>query len=58
MYEVPINYHGRTYAEGKKIRGYHALAVVRTIVIERLGDDARKCGVTEGGLDAAVRLGK
>ena len=22
-YEVPISYHGRTYAEGKKIRGYH-----------------------------------
>ncbi|MSO85878.1 MAG: glycosyltransferase family 2 protein [Rhodospirillales bacterium] len=36
MYEVPINYHGRTYAEGKKIRGYHALAVARTIVAERL----------------------
>ncbi|MEK7244960.1 MAG: glycosyltransferase family 2 protein, partial [Pseudomonadota bacterium] len=36
MYEVPISYHGRTYAEGKKIRAHHALAVVRTIVVERI----------------------
>jgi glycosyltransferase involved in cell wall biosynthesis len=35
IYEVPISYHGRTYAEGKKIRAHHALAVVRTIVVER-----------------------
>jgi glycosyltransferase involved in cell wall biosynthesis len=36
MYEVPIGYHGRTYAEGKKIRAHHALAVVRTIMVERI----------------------
>lgn len=36
MYEVPINYHGRTYAEGKKIRAHHALAVVRAIVVDRI----------------------
>ncbi|MBM3564790.1 MAG: glycosyltransferase family 2 protein [Alphaproteobacteria bacterium] len=36
MYEVPIRYHGRTYAEGKKIRAYHVLSVVRTIVVERI----------------------
>ena len=36
MYEVPIGYNGRTYAEGKKIRAYHALAVARTIVVERI----------------------
>ncbi len=36
MYEVPIGYNGRTYAEGKKIRAHHALAVVRTIVVERI----------------------
>ena len=36
MYEVPISYHGRTYAEGKKIRGYHVLSVIRTILLERL----------------------
>ena len=36
MYEVPIGYNGRTYAEGKKIRAYHALAVARTVVVERI----------------------
>ena len=44
MYEVPISYHGRTYAEGKKIRGYHALAVARTIVAERLARFFRSPG--------------
>lgn len=27
-YEVPVSYHGRTYAEGKKIKAYHAAAVL------------------------------
>jgi glycosyltransferase involved in cell wall biosynthesis len=36
IFEVPISYYGRTYAEGKKIRAIHALAVARTIVRERL----------------------
>jgi glycosyltransferase involved in cell wall biosynthesis len=36
LYEVPISYHGRSYEEGKKIRAHHALAVLRTIVTERL----------------------
>ena len=36
IYEVPISYYGRTYAEGKKIRAVHAIAVARTIVFERL----------------------
>lgn len=35
MYEVPISYYGRTYDEGKKIRAYHAIAVIWTIVIQR-----------------------
>ena len=35
MYEVPISYYGRTYAEGKKIRSIHALAVIWTIVLRR-----------------------
>ena len=35
MYEVPINYFGRTYAEGKKIRGTDAIAVLWTILIRR-----------------------
>ena len=44
MYEVPINYHGRTYAEGKKIRAHHALPVVWTIVAERLARFFRSPG--------------
>jgi glycosyltransferase involved in cell wall biosynthesis len=35
MYEVPITYHGRTYAEGKKIRAHHIIAVIWTIVLRR-----------------------
>ena len=35
MYEVPISYFGRTYAEGKKIKAHHAVAVVWTIFIRR-----------------------
>ena len=35
IYEVPISYHGRTYAEGKKIKPIHALAVMWTIIRER-----------------------
>lgn len=31
FYEVPINYYGRTYEEGKKIRSHHAIAVLFTI---------------------------
>jgi glycosyltransferase involved in cell wall biosynthesis len=36
MYEVPISYYGRTYAEGKKIKAHHAIAVIWTIIIRRL----------------------
>ena len=32
FYEVPINYYGRTYEEGKKIRAHHAIAVLFTII--------------------------
>ena len=32
FYEVPINYYGRTYDEGKKIRAYNAIAVLFTIL--------------------------
>ena len=35
MYEVPISYFGRPYAEGKKIKAHHAVAVVWTIFIRR-----------------------
>lgn len=36
IYEVPINYQGRDYSEGKKIRGYHAIPVVMTILKQRI----------------------
>ncbi len=36
IYEVPISYHGRSYAEGKKIRGTDAVSVVWMIFKRRL----------------------
>lgn len=36
LYEVPISYHGRTYAEGKKIKAYHAVAIIWTILKRRI----------------------
>ncbi len=36
IYEVPIDYHGRTKAEGKKIRAHHAIAVFWTLFITRI----------------------
>ncbi len=36
LYEVPISYHGRTYAEGKKIRARHAISVLWTILVQGL----------------------
>lgn len=35
IYEVPISYFGRTYAEGKKIRARHVITVVLEIVRRR-----------------------
>jgi len=35
IYEVPISYFGRTYAEGKKIRARHMIPVIGQIVIRR-----------------------
>lgn len=35
VYEVPINYRGRTYEEGKKIRAHHAAVVIYTIILRR-----------------------
>ena len=32
IYEVPINYHGRTIEEGKKIRAHHIVAVIWMII--------------------------
>jgi glycosyltransferase involved in cell wall biosynthesis len=37
MYEVPINYYGRSYEEGKKIRARHALGVFAMIIKKRFG---------------------
>ncbi|MDH5747895.1 MAG: glycosyltransferase family 2 protein [Rhodospirillales bacterium] len=36
IYEVPISYHGRTYDEGKKIKAYHAIPVIWTILWRRI----------------------
>ena len=35
-YEVPVNYYGRTYEEGKKIRPHNAISVVLTIILKRI----------------------
>jgi glycosyltransferase involved in cell wall biosynthesis len=35
IFEIPISYFGRTYAEGKKIHGRHAFAVIGQILIRR-----------------------
>ena len=35
FYEVPISYSGRSYDEGKKIRAFHILKIVYTLIITR-----------------------
>lgn len=35
LYEVPINYRGRTVEEGKKIRPHHVIPVLWTIIFRR-----------------------
>ena len=37
IYEVPITYHGRTYAEGKKIRWTDGIAAIWHIIRFNLG---------------------
>ena len=32
VYEVPISYYGRSYAEGKKIRWYHAVSAIWALI--------------------------
>ena len=44
FYEVSISYHGRTYAEGKKIRAHHAAAVLWTIIKCRFFRQAKLTG--------------
>lgn len=36
IYEVPITYAGRTYGEGKKIKAHHVIAVLWTMIKERV----------------------
>ncbi len=38
VYEVPISYYGRSYAEGKKIKWYHTGRVVWNLVRYRFSD--------------------
>ena len=35
FYEVPINYNGRSYSEGKKIKFYHFFIVLYQIILRR-----------------------
>ena len=35
FYEVPINYSGRSYSEGKKIRPHHFFSVIYQIILRR-----------------------
>ena len=37
IYEVPISYHGRSYAEGKKIKAHHVFGVIWMIIKKRFG---------------------
>lgn len=37
FYEVPISYAGRNYAEGKKIRYWHAVSIIWMILRKRFG---------------------
>tara|TARA_B100000787_G_scaffold164832_1_gene147992 strand:- start:44 stop:748 length:705 start_codon:yes stop_codon:yes gene_type:complete len=36
LYEVPINYNGRSHEEGKKIKFYHIFAVIYQILVGRI----------------------
>ena len=36
FYEVPINYYGRTYGEGKKIRPQNAINILITIILKKI----------------------
>ena len=35
IFEVPINYFGRSYEEGKKIRPYHIFKIIFIIIYKR-----------------------
>jgi hypothetical protein len=42
IYEVPVNYQGRSYEEGKKIMARHAIPVILAIIRYRLFRPTRK----------------
>jgi SAM-dependent methyltransferase len=60
IYEVPVSYHGRTYEEGKKIRGKDALKIVLSILrFARSGDLYKDAGAkTLHALSAAPRFNR
>jgi hypothetical protein len=39
--EVPVSFHGRTFAEGKKIRAFDAVRVMRELIRCRVRSEAR-----------------
>jgi hypothetical protein len=59
IYEVPISYHGRTYAEGKKISWKDGVAafwhIVRSNMLDRKAPVYR-AGFGEGHAEATARL--
>ncbi|MFC1621059.1 glycosyltransferase family 2 protein [Candidatus Omnitrophota bacterium] len=38
VYEIPISYYGRSYAEGKKIRWYHGLSAIWALIRYKFTD--------------------
>lgn len=48
IYEVPITYAGRTYGEGKKIKAHHVIAVLWTMLKERVLPGREPQGVRAG----------
>jgi glycosyltransferase involved in cell wall biosynthesis len=41
IYEVPVNYQGRSYDEGKKIMAHHVFPVILTIIRRRISSSKR-----------------
>jgi Glycosyl transferase family 2 len=59
IYELPISYYGRGYADGKKITWRDGLEAVRVLVSQRLGGDAEPVGNRRGlRARADVELGE
>jgi Glycosyl transferase family 2 len=59
IYELPISYYGRGYADGKKITWRHGLEAVRVLFAQRLGGDPEPVGDGRGlRAGADVELGE